>query len=201
MATSRRSQEERVAESSERLLSAAIELIAEQGFDRTTAAEIGKRAGYSHGMVHVRFGSKDALLESIVRAYEDAMLPAVPPELTGLEQVLHQLDSAQAHSQQEPEFFRAFCVLCFETIGPNGTLREWVSDWFERYVDHTARRLTAGQADGSVRSDIDPREEARRLLHEGIGITFLWLVDGEPASTEQLFDTLRGRLLRNVATS
>ena len=45
-------------------MDAAIELIGEKGFDTTTAAEIGERAGYSRSMVHARYGSKESLLES-----------------------------------------------------------------------------------------------------------------------------------------
>src|SRR4051812_16911109 len=67
---SRRSQRERVEESSRRLAEAAIELIAEKGFANTTAQEIGIRAGYSRAMVHERYGSKEALLETILADYE-----------------------------------------------------------------------------------------------------------------------------------
>ena len=76
--TARRTQQERSAESAQRLLDAAIELIAEKGFDRTTAAEIGERAGYSRSMVRARYGSKDALLESI---FGDELDRRLLPEL------------------------------------------------------------------------------------------------------------------------
>jgi hypothetical protein len=77
----RRTQRERTAESTRRLLDAAIELIAEKGFERTTAMEIGERAGYSRSMVRARYGSKEALLESVLRNdYEPLMLA---PEVNG----------------------------------------------------------------------------------------------------------------------
>ncbi|KAA0080284.1 TetR/AcrR family transcriptional regulator [Mycolicibacterium sp. P9-64] len=63
---SRRSQRERVEESSRRLAEAAIELIAEKGFSNTTAQEIGIRAGYSRAMVRERFGSKEADANSVL---------------------------------------------------------------------------------------------------------------------------------------
>src|SRR5262249_57141898 len=52
-------QAERVAESAQRLMQAAIELIAEKGFQRTSASEIAERAGYSRTMVAARHGSKE----------------------------------------------------------------------------------------------------------------------------------------------
>ena len=60
----RQTQQERVAESSRRLLAAAIEVVAEKGYGPATAAEISERAGYSAPMVRTRYGSKQALLES-----------------------------------------------------------------------------------------------------------------------------------------
>jgi AcrR family transcriptional regulator len=197
----RRSQGQRVAESSERLLTAAIELIAEQGFERTTAAAIGKRAGYSHGLVHVRFGSKEALLESILRAYEAAMLPPAPEGLSGLDQVLHQLDSANQRGQAEPAFFRAFCVLCFETVGAAAPLRSWVVDWFGRYVEQTAERLKAGQRDGSVRRDLDAFAEAQWLLDAGTGMAFRWLVNDGAVGIDVELQRLRELLIERVAPS
>src|ERR1700752_4083509 len=49
-----------------KLLDAAAELISEGGYERMTMAAIGKRAGYSHGLVTARFGSKEGLLWALV---------------------------------------------------------------------------------------------------------------------------------------
>jgi AcrR family transcriptional regulator len=199
MPARRRSQEDRVAESNERLLTAAIELIALQGFDRTTVAEIGTRAGYSHGIVHARFGSKEALLESILRAYEGAMLPSAPPDEDGLGQVIHQLESAARRGMQEPQFFRAFSVLFFETIGPAESLRNWVAEWLDRYLSQITERLEVGKTDGSVRKDIDPAAEAQWLLENGIGKLFRWLASGAEQPIDQQLNLLRDELIKRVS--
>jgi AcrR family transcriptional regulator len=54
--TVRRTQSERVDESTSRLLEAAAELIADQGYHNTTAGQIAQRAGFSRELVRVRFG-------------------------------------------------------------------------------------------------------------------------------------------------
>ena len=63
----RRTQAERTAESTRKLLDAAADLFATQGYDRTTFAQIAARAGYSSGLVAQRFGSKSNLLDTLVR--------------------------------------------------------------------------------------------------------------------------------------
>jgi AcrR family transcriptional regulator len=64
-------QAERVAASDKALLAAAIELIAERGYERTTLALIGERAGYSRGLVTQRFGSKEKLLWAVIKQMLD----------------------------------------------------------------------------------------------------------------------------------
>src|ERR1700722_3737244 len=89
----RRTQRERSEQSASRLLEAAIELIAEKGFERTTVAEIGERAGYSRSMVRARYGSKEALLESIFGDELDRrLMPNTDDALRGLAWVLARVD-------------------------------------------------------------------------------------------------------------
>jgi AcrR family transcriptional regulator len=58
----RRSHAERRAETRERVLHAVVESIAEVGFQKTTAAEIARRAGVTWGAVQHHFGDKEGIL-------------------------------------------------------------------------------------------------------------------------------------------
>src|SRR5277367_5753924 len=111
----RRTQVERVAESSQRLLSAAIEVIAEKGYERATAAEISERAGYSAPMVRTRYGSKQGLLDSILHSvYDPWLFPADDDGLDGLAQINTHLSRLEKVGGEQPEFMRFFLVLSFE---------------------------------------------------------------------------------------
>lgn len=122
------------------------------------------------------------------------MLPTDIEGLRGLDLVLDQLGRAAERANAEPEFFRAFCVLCFETAGPAGSLRPWVADWFDRYVAATAARLRAGQSDGSVRVDVDADEEAQWMFDGGVGMAFRWLIDPEKTDITTELRRLRDRV-------
>ena len=66
------------AASGRRLLEALIGLVAEKGYEATSAAEIGLRAGFSRAMVHARYGNKDALLDDLMRTeYWDRLAPGI----------------------------------------------------------------------------------------------------------------------------
>ena len=80
--TTGKTQEARKAESERRIIRAAIELFAEQGYMRTTLIEIGKAAGYTGGLVTHRFGTKERLLQAVVkstssRLLDDQIQPAI----------------------------------------------------------------------------------------------------------------------------
>src|SRR6516162_9318788 len=69
----RRTQAERSEESSRLMLDAATQLIADQGFLRTTIPEIARKAGYSHGLVTQRFGSKSELVRTLAEEFQTLM--------------------------------------------------------------------------------------------------------------------------------
>ena len=174
----KRTQQERSAESARRLLDAAVELIAEKGFDRTTAAEIGERAGYSRSMVRARYGSKDALLRSIFAVeLERRLLPPDDGEVTGLPWVLARIDHVTRVLEEEPELMRAFGVMSLEAAVAISNLRAWYSEWLEEYERQLVQQLRFGIRTGSIRPDVDPEQEAAQFILTGLGLIFRWRLD------------------------
>jgi len=174
----RRTQGERVAESSKRLLLAAAELTAEQGFDRTTAGEIGQRAGYSRAMVRDRYGSKEGLVEALFRTELGPRLLGTPREgLTGRERLLDQIDNVEQLVSEDATMARAFFVLTFEAAGPIQVLRPWYKDWFARYEAQMKESLDVGVRDGTIRAGLDADAEAALFVSHALGLAFRWVID------------------------
>jgi AcrR family transcriptional regulator len=69
-APNRRTQAQRRAESDDRLLSAAAEIIAGEGYLALTLERVGERAGFSRGLASRKYGSKDGLIEALIRRAE-----------------------------------------------------------------------------------------------------------------------------------
>jgi AcrR family transcriptional regulator len=170
----RRTNQERTEESTVRLLGAAIALFAEKGYERTTAAEIGTRAGFSRNMVRDRYGSKEALLSSVFDIFRQHLLPTARSERvgTGLDHVLGQLDDLLRSVEQEPETIRAMIVLTFETPGALGEFASWFNDLIARYERELFEHLTTGQRDGSVRAELDASRESETFVSYAIGLCF-----------------------------
>jgi len=195
MPRQRRTQQERSAESTSRLLAALVELIAEKGFQRTTAAEIGQRAGYSRSMVSVQYGSKQALLQSLLRAeFQATMLRPPTRAATGLGRLFGEIDQIRAQSRENPTLLRAFFVLCFEMAGPAAELRQWMSDWLEDYQAKTCRTIREGQQDGSIRTDADPELEAQEIIDFRIAWAFRWALRPEDIDFDAALASWKSRL-------
>jgi AcrR family transcriptional regulator len=185
-------QAERSAESSQRLLASAIALIAEKGFERTTAAEIGERAGYSRAMVRARYGTKEALLESLLHSeFEPMFFKTHITADNGLDTVLGQLDHLATQAAEKPELLKAFFTLCFETVGPVHGLSAWMRAWLSEYSARTAAAILDGQRDGSIRTELDVEVETKRIITYGLGLAFRWTL--EPDQVDFVADLIEWR--------
>lgn len=191
-----------MAESTRRLIDAALQLIAEQGFERTTAAEIGERAGYSRNMVRDRYGSKEALLESLLEnEMANRLLPDIRRERsgTGLDLVLGQIDDLLHAVETTPENMKAILVLSFEAPGPVSSIRGWYQDLIARFEAEMVEHLAQGQRDGSVRMDLDREREAEIYVSYGVGLCFRWVMFRDDFDFPSELKAWRARLAKAYA--
>lgn len=196
----RRTQHERVAESSERLLSAAVALIAEQGFERTTAAQIGLRAGLSKDMVRLRYGSKEELLEALLDTeFRTRVLPD-PSGPPGIGSIVDWAEDLRNQLLDDEHIVRAFFTLFFEASGPIPALRPWTVQWLNRCEHNVADAVRADQRSGVVRAEIDPDVEGQQFVACGVGLALRWLVSGDTEAYRAAIVALISRLqsLRNM---
>ena len=195
----RQTQRERVAESSRRLLEAAIEVVAEKGYERATAAEISERAGYSAPMVRTRYGSKKGLLDSILHSVYDPWLFAPADDgRDGLQQVNAQLQRLEQVGEEQPEMMRFFLVLSFECVTTASELKPWIQSFLTRYTASLDSMLRRGQADGSIDASIDPAAEAQNIVSDGIGLAYIGLIASDNADFVGVMRQRRSALTKRL---
>jgi len=195
-------QQQRTERSTNALLEAAAELIAEGGFEALTFATIGERAGYSRGLVTARFGNKDGLIEALIDRIVTGwshknVLPRTKGR-SGLEATLVLIDSIRAQAAKDPRALRVLYVLMFEAIGPDDELRQQFAKFHEGFRADFATYIKKGRRDGSIRKGVKPDAEGALLVAGIRGIGYQWLLDPtgfDPvASLQYLSDTTRDRL-------
>jgi AcrR family transcriptional regulator len=121
-----RPQAERSAASTEAMLAAAIELIIEHGA-RVSLAAIGQRAGFSHGLVLARFGSKAQLIHKVTREVQNrfaANVAAATHNLTGFAALEAAINVFFSETATKSAQGLAFYVLLGEAVGPDAEIRE-----------------------------------------------------------------------------
>jgi hypothetical protein len=126
-------------------------------------------------MVRARYGTKEALLESLMHSeFEPMFLRAQITAENGLESVLGQVDHLAAQATEKPELLKAFFTLCFETVGAVQELSAWLRSWLVQYRTATTAAFAAGQRDGSIRPELDVEVETKRIVTYGLGLAFRW---------------------------
>jgi AcrR family transcriptional regulator len=179
-APSRLRQAERSERSTQAMLEAASDLIVEGGFGALTLVSIGERSGYSRGLATSRFGSKDALIEALIRRIVGSwshrnVLPRTEGK-PGLDGVLVILDAIRTQAQRDLRGLRVLYVLYFEAVGPDQALRSRFAKFHATMRADFADLLQAGVVDGSVRSDIDVAREAELIVSGLRGIGYQWML-------------------------
>ncbi|KQS54752.1 hypothetical protein ASG36_20085 [Geodermatophilus sp. Leaf369] len=169
--------------STRRLLQAAVDLIAERGYERSTLVAIGERAGYSRGLVTGRFGSKENLLWHLLERHfiqwsEDRLDPEldqldVPAALTLV------LERTRQNVHTVPTHMRALYSILFESLVLVPEIRERVADMHRQHRATIERLLRRGIAEGSVAASVDTGALAGVWVGAFRGIAFQWLLDPE----------------------
>ncbi|MDQ6525087.1 TetR/AcrR family transcriptional regulator [Nocardioides sp. LHD-245] len=181
-------QQIRTERSTHRLLKAAAEILVEEGVNALTLANVGERAGYSRGLVTTRFGSKDNMIRTLVERMTSSWAAThVEPRVRGkggLDGLLEMLREMRDQIARKPQDVLALQALLFDALNPASAARPPILDYNASLGRLVLSSIEAGQADGSIRSDLDGTREASRVL-EGIrGIGFHWLLtpDGYDAA-------------------
>ena len=76
-----RTQDQRKAETRQRLLSAAAELFAREGYDAVSVDAIGDLADRTSGSVYAHFGGKQGLLLALLEGFQDDLAAVMEAEL------------------------------------------------------------------------------------------------------------------------
>lgn len=156
----RRTQADRREAAESRLVDAAVNLVAERGYDGFTLSDVGHAAGYSRGLPAHYFGRKEDLLALVAQhaielylksvAELDLKDPGLPTIVAFVRKYLASRDKTSLALN---------LIIAEATVRPE--LRETISRNNARGIRNIEAQLLAGIDAGNIRPDVDVHAQAR----------------------------------------
>lgn len=180
--TTGRTQPQRRALAKGNLLRAATEIVAEQGLERLTLADLGLRAGYSRGLPAKYFVNKAGLVDALV----DRMFPRLNPTLNvGLAPLLATIRGNFREAGDVKMRCRLTIIAsAFTHPDIQARVRAENADLAARIERH----IVAGIAAGEISDSIDVKSQAILILAGMRAAIAQWLLDPSGAEIGVLCD-------------
>jgi AcrR family transcriptional regulator len=197
VSSNRLTQADRSALSERRTLEAAVALMGERGYEKTTLAAIGEAAGYSRGLATHHFGSKADLFAQVIRWISDKMQRQVEPALRergGVDALVAFVDAHRRFGDQHPGMTRALYVLWFQSLIAESPMRNAAIEDLLGYRDRIRRIIEQGIAAGTIRTDADANAEAIEFCGALFGLGLQWLIDPTGSQIEDMHRRLKEKL-------
>ena len=184
----RRTHAQRREEAEQRLLDAALSIVARRGAVRMTLAEVGEAAGYSRGLPAHRFGSKAGLVHALA-GYIGARFgqqreqgPALAPGLESIVGNIHFYFSRARAGDKRGEPWtatRALLVMMTESLmeAPTSALRAEIVGYNRKALAWFEHHIRTGIQRGEIAPGTDAAVTAVILLGAMRGAMQQWLLD------------------------
>ncbi|NML93563.1 TetR/AcrR family transcriptional regulator [Novosphingobium olei] len=176
----RKTQAERRQQSEQGLLVAAAEVVLEHGYTGATFDRISERAGYSRGLVTLRFGSKDglvaAMIEFLGNQLEEIYRERLETARSGREKMLDFVDVFMLRLEED-RLTRAYFVLLAGALGNLLPQARYFLEQHEKVKELLVGLIREGMADGTLRANIDPETAALALGCFQLGVAIQHQLD------------------------
>ncbi|MBI5960308.1 MAG: TetR/AcrR family transcriptional regulator [Chloroflexi bacterium] len=192
----RRTQAERTRASKEKIIQAASEFFAQQGYRGAKMADIAKAANLTEpGLLH-HFASKTHLLMAVLAERDRVDRERFGPSLLGeMGNPLSSLQKLVEYNETVPGLVQLFTILVAESIQEQHPAHNFFMQRYQNGREQDIEVLRQGQAQGEIRSDI-PAEDLTIMLYAMMdGLQIQWLFEPEKIDMARIFGQFV-RLLR-----
>jgi AcrR family transcriptional regulator len=168
----------------EEILTAALDVIARNGYRRTSVRELADAVGLSQaGLLHY-FSSKEELFQEIVRKRDEVDLASFGVDsrrpIDGFIAVI-------GHNAEVPGLVQLYAQLSVEAIDPEHPSHDFFVARFERVRSEFAVFIRQEQRAGSIDPDLDADITATLFVAAADGLQTQWLLDSSIDMTEHMF--------------
>ncbi|MFF5792369.1 TetR/AcrR family transcriptional regulator [Paeniglutamicibacter sp. NPDC012692] len=159
----------------EEILDAALEVIAREGYRKTSVREIAAAVDLSQaGLLH-HFASKDELFTEVLRHRDevDTANASADPEA----RLIDTFPVVVRHNSAVPGLVQLYVSLSAEAPDPMHPAHKFFTERFDRFRGELAEEIQDGQREGEFNPDLDPELAANSLLALTDGLQTQWLLN------------------------
>lgn len=175
----------------EEILVAALDVIARNGYQRTSVRDLAQAVGLSQaGLLHY-FASKEELFAEILRKRDEVDRERMPAEpevrVEGLIDVVR-------HNADVPGLVQLYAELSTEAARPDHAAHAFFRERYESLRGQLGDAIRAAQARGDLSTSLDPEGVATTLLAAADGLQTQWMLEPRidmAARLEDLWEALR----------
>ncbi|MEO1081195.1 MAG: TetR/AcrR family transcriptional regulator [Pseudomonadota bacterium] len=200
----RRSQKERIEQSDKLMLDAAETLVLELGTHATTLREVGERAGYSRGLAHARFGSKEQLFMRLVERCLDnwfTELRRASKGKRGLAALMSRLDAVIEYAVSYPDDARVLYILWFESVGVSSPMKQRLGSFHRAARSDISELLQEAVQLGELPPGTDLAAITLLITSTAFGVAYQWLVDPDFVDVASAVGSVQAQILALLKTS
>ncbi|MFT3797753.1 TetR family transcriptional regulator [Microbacterium sp.] len=155
------------------ILSAALDVVAENGYSRSYVNDIAERVGLTHtGLMHY-FASREELYEEVIRARDVSDRTAYTTGARGVEGYFAVIE----HNRHVPGLVQLYAEFSADAAHPGHPSHAFFVERYAYLREALARDVELAQADGAMGATADPTEVAELLIATADGLQVQWLHD------------------------
>lgn len=160
-------------EKRQRILDAALEVIAVHGCRKAAVRTIAEAAGLTHaGLLHY-FGSREALFEAVLRERDERDATRFAPDEPSFEDFL----ALVAYNMTVPGLVQLFIEYSAEASAPGHPSRDYFVARYALVRTALANIVRASQHSGEIGPQVHPTEAADTIMAASDGLQVQWSLD------------------------
>ncbi|MFF3935132.1 TetR/AcrR family transcriptional regulator [Streptomyces phaeofaciens] len=161
-----------------KIVEAAAERFAQEGYHRTALSRIAEDVGITEGGLLHHFRSKKHLLLAVMehRFTSEAEWWARQAQDANGPDVLRAMVAATERHLGEPGLIELFVLTSAEAADPTSAAHTLFAERYRRAVDELARLLQLGVDGGTLRADTDCTAVARECIAVSDGLQLQWVI-------------------------
>ncbi|WP_329113845.1 TetR/AcrR family transcriptional regulator [Streptomyces sp. NBC_01465] len=159
----------------EQIVTTAVEVYADVGYQGASLREIAKRSGISHVGLHYYFPSREALLAAVLERRDEEDTARLGPKAYSPRAVVQHLVDLADHNARHPGMVELYVRLAAEAIAGDHPAHLYFRDHYRTTREYVHRALRELADQGALRDGVDPGVAAAGFVALMDGLQVQWL--------------------------